>query len=70
MFYVFQSPDVPANRKDVQEQTGWKKYNNAGATADLDRPGPNPLADMNPSSQIWTPHQTFLATKHRLYQIW
>ena len=23
-------------------------------------PGPNPLADMNPSSQIWTPHQTFL----------
>ena len=27
---------------------------------DLDPPGPNLLADMDPSSQIWTPFQTFL----------
>lgn len=23
-------------------------------------PGPNPLADLEPPSQIWTPHKTFL----------
>ena len=27
----------------------------AGVTADLDPPGPNPLADMDPLSRIWTP---------------
>ena len=37
----------------------------AGVTANLDppriwTPGPNPLADMDPPSQIWTPYQTFL----------
>ena len=26
VFYHKESPDVPANLKDVQEQTGWKKY--------------------------------------------
>ena len=36
-----------------------------GVTADLDPrgfgpPGPNPLADLEPPSQIWTPHKTFL----------
>ena len=30
-------------------------------------PRPNPLADMDPPSQIWTPYQPF---KHRLYHIW
>ena len=25
-------------------------------------PGPNPLADMDPPSQIWTPYQTFLSS--------
>ena len=28
--------------------------------ADFRPPGPNPLADMDPPSQIWTPYQTFL----------
>ena len=27
----------------------------AGVTADLDPPGANPLADMDPPSQIWAP---------------
>ena len=31
----------------------------AGVTADLDRGGPNPLADMDPPSQIWTPLPNF-----------
>ena len=30
----------------------------AGVTADLDPPGPNPLADMDPLSRIWTPLKT------------
>ena len=29
----------------------------AGVTADLDPPGPYPLADLDPPSQIWTPPQ-------------
>ena len=46
-----------------------EKYNNTSATADFDPPDPNPLADMNPSSQIWTPPPNF-HIKRRLYQIW
>ena len=32
-------------------------------------PGPNPLADMDSPSQIWTPLQT-VSFKHRLYHTW
>ena len=32
-------------------------------------PGPNPLADMNPPSQIWTPLPN-IPFKHPLYHIW
>ena len=28
--------------------------------ADFRPPSPNPLTDMDPPSQIWTPYQTFL----------
>ena len=32
-------------------------------------PGPNPLADMDPPSQIWTPLPN-VPFKHRLYHTW
>ena len=41
----------------------------SGVTADLDPTGPNPLADMDPPSQIWTPLPNF-PFKHPLYHIW
>ena len=41
----------------------------AGVTADLDPLGPNPLADMDPPSQIWTPLTNF-PFKHPLCHIW
>ena len=31
-----------------------------GPPADLDPPGPYPLADLDPPSRIWPPHKTFL----------
>ena len=37
--------------------------------ADLDTPGPNPLAVMDPPLQIWTPIPNF-SFKHPLYHIW
>ena len=40
----------------------------AGVIADLD-PCPNPLADMDPPSQIWTPLPN-VSFKHRLYHTW
>ena len=41
----------------------------AGVAADLDPPGPNPPADMDPPSQIWAPLPNF-PIKHLLYHIW
>ena len=45
------------------------RLEDAGVTADLDPPGPNALADMDPPSQIWTPLPNF-PFKHPLYHIW
>ena len=46
-----------------------KFLSRAGVTADLDPPGTNPLADMDPPSQIWNPLPNF-PFKHPLYHIW
>ena len=35
----------------------------------MDTPGQNPLADVDPPSQIWTPLPN-CPFKHRLYHIW